>query len=1029
MTARKQTNTLPGMKLHTLLSFALALAPLCTNAQDTPSPANIPTHTGQYEIHPDFSLTLVADDSLVHDPVDLQFDETGRAFVVEMGGYPFASDDPEEYPGKIVILEDTNRDNVFDTRTVFADHLQYANSILPHRGGILVAAPPDILFLQDTNGDQRADLRKTLVSGFSVGNAQHNVNGLIHGLDNWIYAGNGGNSGTLFWPDHPNQTTPVRNRDIKFNFETRQIEFLGPTTTGFSVAIDNWGRVFTTHNLKHVNHLPIPYRYTELNPYLTPPSNPDISDHKTGELDRGYSIGKQESRLNHPEQSGYFSCSCGITFYGGGAFPKEFDNALFVADSVLNIIHHDQLQPDGPVFRASRTRNKVEFLATSDRHSRPVNLRVGPDGALYVVDMYRAVIEHPEWIPDELEKDMDLFAGSDQGRIYRVTPKTGLPKADPRFDRDNLPAVVSYLEHPNRWFRDTAQRLLVWWQDPRSIPLLQNLATHSTSPLARVHALWTLHALINPESGQPTLGALTDSLLTRALQDPHPGVRENALQIAERSLATCPALLQQTLLLANDPDPRVRMQTALSLGLLLNSSGQPASPPLLQALMTILQHDLQQTWSRHAVILALSHDATPLLQKVLTSPTPGNPPARNQLIADLATLVGTQSNPTNVTQTLHFVTASSTTATSDQLAILQGLQQGLANNRSFTLSTPQQQTAQASLNAMARLIPKDSPTHLTALLKIAQQLQLNLQLDTSTISTKSPEAILNPQLPLEERLAHLNLLATASSDLADREDLLWELLQFHYPQELQIAALRQLLNPTDTRITATLIQRWSQLSRACRSLASDALIYRSTNHDLLLTALEDQTLPMGQLNLDLERRRRLLRSSDPAIRQRAEQLFSDAGVVTRSEVIKTLQPATRLTGNPEAGKTHYLNLCSQCHTIASTGHAVGPDLTEIFRKGPESLLSDVFDPNAAVNTEYLGITIDTQNDEVYTGILLAETEALLTLKEAGGREITLPRTNIANLISTGLSLMPEGLESGLSLQDVADLLAFLQQSR
>ncbi|MFM1945393.1 MAG: hypothetical protein RI897_4375 [Verrucomicrobiota bacterium] len=1015
------------MKLHPLLKLTLALAPLFTNAQTPPS-TNVPTHTGQYEIHPEFTLTLVADDSLVHDPVDLQFDETGRAFVVEMGGYPFASDHPDEYPGKIVILEDTDDDNVFDTRTVFADRLQYANSILPHRGGVLVAAPPDILFLQDTNGDHHADIRQTLVSGFSVGNAQHNVNGLIHGLDNWVYAGNGGNSGNLFWPDHPNQTTPVRNRDIKFKFETRQIEFLGPTTTGFNVAIDNWGRVFTTHNLKHVNHLPIPYRYTELNPYLTPPPNPDISDHKTGDLDRGYSIGKQETRLNHPEQSGYFSCSCGITFYGGGAFPPEFNNALFVADSVLNIIHHDQLQPDGPVFVARRTRNKIEFLATSDRHSRPVNMRVGPDGALYVVDMYRAVIEHPEWIPDELEKDMDLLAGNDQGRIYRVTPKKGLPKIKPNFDRTPVTTTVSHLEHPNRWFRDTAQRLLVWWQDPQSIQPLRELATRSTSPLARVHALWTLQALTPPDNPRPPLGALTVPLLTHALQDPDPGVRENALQIAERALATHPHLLEQTLHLANDPDPRVRMQTALSLGLHLNTSQQPPTEHALQALLSILNQDIKHEWTRHAILVAAGSHAALFLQKILTTP-PVHQTARLQFISDLATLLGTQGNPTNVTDSLRLIAQTQKASPSNRFAFLQGLQQGLANNRNFTLSPSQLESAQASVNSIASNTLLDSPTHLTALLKLSQKLHLKLTLETPDIATTSRKSILNAQLTTNERLAHLHLLAAASSELAPQEDLLWELLGFQHPQELQLAALRQLLESPNPRITEKLINRWNHLSRACRSLASDALIYRSANHKLLLSALENQQLPMGQLNLDLERRRRLLRSSDLSTRQRAEKLFSDAGVVTRSEVLKNLQPATRLPGNPETGKSHYVNLCSQCHTISATGHSVGPDLTEIFRKGPESLLSDVFDPNAAVNTEYLSITIDTLNDEVYTGILIAETESLLTLKEAGGREITLPRKDIANLSSSGLSLMPEGLEAGLSLQDIADLLAFLQQPR
>jgi len=183
---------------------------------------------------------------------------------------------------------------------------------------------------------------------------------------------------------------------------------------------------------------------------------------------------------------------------------------------------------------------------------------------------------------------------------------------------------------------------------------------------------------------------------------------------------------------------------------------------------------------------------------------------------------------------------------------------------------------------------------------------------------------------------------------------------------------------------------------------------------------------MGQLNLDLERRRRLLWSDDPAIRSRAEARFTDAGVVTRAEVLAQLKPAIQLAGNPEKGRLQYQNLCAQCHTMGTEGFAVGPDLTEISRKGPETLLSDLFDPNAAVNTEYLGYTIDDEEGDVFTGILTLETEALVTLRQSGGQDLVLPRTRIATMSSSGLSLMPEGLETGLSLQDVADLLSFLQ---
>ena len=622
---------------------------------------NVATGIDQFEIHPAFTFERVASEPVLQDPVDLQFDEQGTAYVVEMGGYPFASDDPEKYPGKVVIIEDTNADGIFDRRIVFADKFQYADSILPHRGGILVASPPDIIFLKDTDGDRRADVREVWVSGFTVGNAQHNVNGLIHGLDNWIYAGNGGNSGVLFWPDRPDNRFPVRQRDIRFDFARQRVEFFGPTTTGFNVAIDDWGRVFTTHNLKHINHLVFPLRYVERNRHLAPRGNPDISDHKTGGLDRGYPIGAQETRLNHPEQSGYFSCSCGIICYSGGAFPEEFEGSIFVADSVLNIVHHDRLYPHGPSFLAARDRDKVEFLATANRHSRPVNLRVGPDGALYLVDMYRAVIEHPEWIPDDLEKDMDLYAGADQGRIYRITPKAGLPRVQPRFDRNDPRSVVRSLEHRNRWWRDTAQRLLVWWDDPACVPELKSLFSSTALPQARLHVLWTLRGLSPRPDAAPGLGALPEELLLRALVDPHPGVRENALIIAETGLAETPRRVAAVLKLVHDPDPRVRMQTALTLGELQDVPDPDVKKALHEALLELARRDLDHDWTRFAILTCLSRDPLALFLGLLREPSaadradPARNGDRNVFLGELAELMGAQREGDPITLALEAV--------------------------------------------------------------------------------------------------------------------------------------------------------------------------------------------------------------------------------------------------------------------------------------------------------------------------------------------------------------------------------------
>lgn len=980
-----------------------------------------------WEVHPAFRVELAAIEPVVMDPVDLQFDEEGTAYVMEMGGYPFAPEREEDFPGKLVVIEDTDHDGIFDRRRVFAEHFRYANSILPYRGGVLVASPPDLLWVMDEDGDGRADRRRVMLSGFAVGNSQHNFNGLIYGLDNWIYAGNGGNSGTIFWPEDPENKFPLRHRDMKFDLELGRIEFLGRTTTGFAVALDAWGRVFTTHNMRHINHRVFPDRYVERNPYLTPRSSPDISDHKTGNLDRIYAIGTQEARLNHPEQSGYFSCACGITYYGGGSFPDPFNGNFFVADAVLNLVHRDVVRPEGPGFRAARGRSKVEFLASPDRHSRPVNMRVGPDGALYVVDYYRPVIEHPEWIPDELEKDMDLYAGNNQGRIYRITPREGLPLADPHFDRNRIDKVVDRLEHPNKWWRDTAQRLLVWWNDPNAIRPLEKLVEDSPSPEARVHALWTLRGMGDRTAVRDGLGSLKVDFLRRGLQDPHPGVRENALIMAETALVDHPRLAAAVREMAEDPDARVRMQVALSLGELTRQDSTPSISKVRNALLKILHRDLEYSWTRFAILTALRSDGPAMLEAFLSSSrneAGKAPPGRREFLQELGELIGSTRESKAVSRAIRAAAHGLEGREEDRLALLKGVNSGLGRGRPLALTPDEQAAVTADL---ARLQTSASPGKLVRLWEIRNHLGLRPETNRQAILVRSRRQVADSEIPVQERLEHLALLEFAGFDF--RRDVLFELLDFRQPVRLQTAAARQLVRSQNLDDTRRLISIWPQLSREVRAVAGDDFIYDATNHEVLLTALENGDLQMGQLNLDLERRRELLRSDRATVRDRARALFSDAGIVTRAEVITRMQPALNLEGRPEKGREHYETLCQTCHTIGNSGYAVGPDLTEIYRKGAATLMHDILDPNAAVNNEYLGYVIEDKSDQILTGIIVNETDEVVVLRASGGLETTFARRDIVSMTSNGLSLMPEGLEAGMSPQDMADLIAYLQEPK
>ena len=375
----------------------------------------------------DLRLELAASEPAVVDPVGVTFDADGRMYVVEMGDYPTR---PEGSPpqGRVKRLVDENLDGYYETWTVFADGLQYPTSVLPWRDGVLITQPPDVVFLRDDDGDGVAETRETLFSGFPVGNTQHNINGLVWGLDNWVYAANGGNHGSGHPADAPDDAVSIRGMDFRFDPDSGAPETSYQTTGGHGIAFDAWGRMFGTHNLDHVQHMVFPAAYLARNPWLAVPTTRDmISDH--GNSAQLFQISDAETRVNHPEQAGRFSGGSGIAFYGGGVLPAAYDGSLFVNDVVVNVVHQDVVTADGPSFIASRRAEGVELLAGRDNWFRPVTLATGPEGALYVVDMHRAVIEHPEWIPDAVEATLDVWAGDDKGRIYRIVPQAGVADA------------------------------------------------------------------------------------------------------------------------------------------------------------------------------------------------------------------------------------------------------------------------------------------------------------------------------------------------------------------------------------------------------------------------------------------------------------------------------------------------------------------------------------------------------------------------------------------------------------------------
>ena len=336
-----------------------------------------------------------------------------------------------------------------------------------------------------------------------------------------------------------------------------------------------------------------------------------------------------------------------------------------------------------------------------------------------------------------------------------------------------------------------------------------------------------------------------------------------------------------------------------------------------------------------------------------------------------------------------------------------------------------------SKNSIIRALSTLENTNDLGIIKATGELRLAMGLPSSKkineIMAKSQKDILAQKGSIDEQLLQLKLIGL--SDFESRASLLYKLLDSKRPMVLQKESLNQLWNSNEKEVGPRLLGMWNSLAPEARKHATDILLYKSFNHDALLTAMEDGTVNLGEFNLDLERRRVLLFSEDEDIRKRAEALFSDSGVVQRKQVILEMKPALALNGDLEKGSIVFKNLCSSCHVYGSTGNEVGPVLTEISRKSKESLIHEILDPNAAVDTRYLNYKVITTGGSIYFGLISNETDTELALKMTGGEEVIIPKNTIEVFMSTGKSLMPEGLEAGINKQDMADLLAFLQQAQ
>lgn len=949
-----------------------------------------------FRIQDGFRMELVASEPLVLDPIDMAFDENGRLWVVEMIDYPFGPKEQNPPQGRIRVLDDANGDGRMDSSHVFAEGLAWPTALALWDGGVFVAAAPDILYLKDTDGDHVADRKEVVFAGFGVANVQALVNNIKWGVDNWFYGASGGNGGDIRSTRRSAQpAVTLRGRDFQFrpDGEFRAISGGGQ----FGHTLDDFGRRFVCSNSNHARHVVLESNYLARNPGLSVPAvlQSIASDGDAAPVfrlsppepwrvvrTRMRIAGQVPGPVEHGGRvTGYFTSATGITVYRGNALGDAYYGNLFIGDVASNLVHRKTLAADGVSFGAHRAERDSEFIASTDNWFRPVNFANGPDGALYICDMYRECIEHPLSIPDFIKAHLDLTSGKDRGRIWRVV-RTGTPAyRPPALGSATTAELVAALQNRDAWWRETAARLLYQRQDAAAIPTLESVAQHDRPEVA-VAALWALDGL----------KALSPQRVLAALGSPHAAIREQAVRLAESRFdnASLPPAVWK---LASDSSPRVRMQVAYSAGAVSESAST-------HALATIGLKDGRDPWIRAAILSSIAtrdksggNRSLSLLRELHAS-APNATAIAPELSAELLQQVGSHGALGDWRAALEWIATTLAPESETSWDVLRGLGEGMPRDS----------------RSLARLFvaPPDEFRSVVAALKPA--------LDAATRTTADASA------PEARRLSAARVLAHAP--LALVQSALTGLLTPKHSQALQIAAVRSLAAHDEPEAAAALLAPWATYSTPVRREVLESVFRRTQHVSVLLDRVQSGSVRRGDLELD--RRKQLLAHPNLQIRERALKSLGDVSS-DRTQVLSTYRAALVGPAQADRGKAVFQKHCVTCHRMSGQGSDVGPDLATVRERTADALLEQILDPNREVNPAYVNYTLATTDGRILTGLIASETESSVTLKRAESATDVVPRLQIDELQSTGLSLMPEGVEKDITPAQLADVIAYLRR--
>lgn len=968
-------------------------------------------------VAPGFNLSLVASEPLIEKPISLDWDAKGRLWIAETPEYPWhhSKEPPRD---RISILESSRKDGRMDKKTVFYEGLNLVTSLVFYKDGVIVAQAPEIIWLRDTKGKGKADTRTVLYKGFGNFDTHAVLSNLRWGMDGWIYATLGYSKGDIYSGDGATHFGRVSEGVIRFKPDgtaMEQVSSKGGNTWGVDFAPD--GEIFFSQaNGNHINHVVMPESSLARGRVGNTTSYKTIEDHN-----------KSYPMMSWTKQAyvqidwvGNFTAAAGACIYDGGAWPDKYNYTYYVSEPTINIVHQDILTPKGSTYVASKDPQRLEqeFVESSDLWFRPIHQRVGPDGALYILDFYNQAAVHndtrgPKHDPQgnaAIRPDRDHYFG----RIWRVQHKEAKKLEIPNLSRASSRQLVKALEHPNEWVRMTALRLLIEQGKTNVIPELQKLyESEKASGYARVHALWAMHDL---SEQKPVLFA---SCLERAINSTNAVIKKNALRMVDSKLLSGQegqdranlrhAIVQD----AFHPQPRVRLEALMALSRADARTDSSETQNLLH-MYPVVDDD---PWLESAFLGVAGENPLAFITEMFA--TTDDPGYYMDIAARLSAELSNQADAHSAAEIV--ILMSSRPARYDALkrVLLESIGQE-------SKSAPVPASSPALVAALHNLLASTNAQLAMLTLPIASRWDQTgaLTSDIDALVQKLAAKVDDASQPDAERAQVARTLLTARPQSQEIIGSVAKILGSPASASLQKQVIEILGGTPGGRAGELLTDAYPKLTSDLQDAVLNQLFKRTDWSMGLLNAIEARKVDLTTLGPVAINRLRT--HSNPDVAARANKIIDalrGPEMKEKDALIAKFTPIVVQPGDPVRGHEMFVKNCEVCHRFKGEGKDVAPDLTGMGAHGPAELIIHVLDPNREVEPNYYAYSIETKDGEIYDGVIARENSASLTLRNAAG-DTEIPVRNIKSRRNTGLSLMPNGFES-LGAETLRDIFTYL----